>query len=142
MKSQIKIIVIVLLSLMSLSLSALPAASQAAIFAPDVPAGSNELKEGVDSIYSELQGTGIVEERNITEVIFKYINFALPYLALLVFVSFVYAGILYVANFGVEDQLNKAKTIMIWSVVGLIVIIVSYTVVNLFTKDLVESINS
>jgi len=89
-----------------------------------------------------LTSTGIVSEGNIGDLILKYVNFSLPYLALAAFTGFVYAGFLYVTAYGAEDQVQKAKKILIYSVLGIIVVILSYGIVQLLTQDLVQGIQS
>lgn len=92
-------------------------------------AGTGIAKESLDT-------TGITHTENLGDLIIKYINFALPYLTLAAFVGFVVAGFFYVTAYGVEEQLKKAKQILIWSVVGMLLVIASYTIVQFFTSGL------
>lgn len=87
-----------------------------------------------------LSGSGITHTDNAGDLIIKYINFMLPYLTLAAFVGFVVAGFFYVTAFGNEEQLGKAKKILIWSVVGLLLVMASYTIVQLLTRDLLEGL--
>ena len=102
--------------------------------------GEEPEKEGVKEIEEALGRTGITETKDIGDLILKYVNFALPYLALAAFVGFVYAGFLYVTAYGNEEQIQKSKKILIYAVVGLIVVILSYSIVQLFTEELVEGL--
>jgi len=102
---------------------------------PDTQIGTEKLKD-------VLQGTGVTGTENIGDLILKYVNFSLPYLALAAFLGFVYAGFLYVTAYGGDEQLQKSKKILIYSVVGLIVVILSYSIVQLLTSDLVTGIQS
>ncbi len=77
-----------------------------------------------------LGSTGITSTPKVTDLVFKYINFALPYLALAAFVAFVYAGFLYVTAYGEAEQVEKAKTMMVWAVIGLVLVIASFTIVS------------
>ncbi len=100
----------------------------------------NDAQTGVGYVEEALRGSGVTEEGSLSVLILKYVNFFLPYLALAAFVGYVYAGVLYVAAFGEEELISKSKKILIYSTMGLILVILSYVIVNLFTSDLVESI--
>lgn len=102
--------------------------------------GEEPEKEGVKEIEEALGKTGIAETKDIGDLILKYVNFALPYLALAAFIGFVYAGFLYVTAYGNEEQIQKSKKILIYAVVGLVVVILSYSIVQLFTEELVEAL--
>lgn len=102
--------------------------------------GGNAQK-GVEDVERVLEGTGVTSTDNIVDLVLQYVNFALPFMALAAFLGFVYAGVLYVAGFGSDDQAAKAKKVMIYTVAGVIVVILSYSIVQLFTTDLVQGIN-
>ncbi len=102
--------------------------------------GDEPEKTGVEEIKEALGETGVTAEADIGNLILKYVNFVLPYLALAAFVGFVYAGFLYVTAYGNDEQIQKSKKILIYAVVGLIVVILSYSIVQLLTKELVEAL--
>ena len=104
------------------------------------PKCMTEAEYGTIQAKNALAETGITHTETLGALIVKYVNFALPYLALAAFVGFVVAGFFYVTAYGNEEQLGKAKKILIWSVVGLILVIASYSIVQFFTKGLVESL--
>ena len=97
---------------------------------------------GIDEIRDVLKDSGVTGTENIGDLILKYVNFSLPYLALAAFVGFVYAGFLYVTAYGSDEQVQKSKKILIYSVLGLIVVMLSYSIVQLFTGELVKGIQS
>jgi hypothetical protein len=84
--------------------------------------------------------TGVTAEADVGDLLLKYVNFVLPYLALAAFLGFVYAGFLYVTAYGNDEQIQKAKKILMYAVIGLIVVILSFSIVQLLTKELVEGI--
>ena len=92
------------------------------------------IKENIDS-------TGIAHTDNVRDFVKKMINFALPYLALAAFLGYVAAGFMYVTAFGNDEQIEKAKNILIWSSVGIIIVILSYAVTDLLTEDLPNQLN-
>lgn len=104
------------------------------------PGGDSATKKGVGELKEALTGSGVAETGDVGDLIIKYINFSMPYLALAAFVGFVYAGFLYVTAYGVEEQIQKAKKILIYAVVGLVLVIVSFSIVQFFTVSLVEGI--
>ena len=102
--------------------------------------GDEPEKTGVEEIKEALGETGVTAEADIGNLILKYVNFALPFLALAAFIGFVYAGFLYVTAYGNEEQIQKSKKILIYAVIGLIVVILSYSIVQLLTGELIEAV--
>lgn len=100
----------------------------------------SESQAGTGLAKTSLTGTGITHTENFGDYIKKLVNFALPYLTLAAFLGYVVAGFLYVTAFGVEAQMEKAKKILIWSSIGLILIILSYAITNLLTSELVQGL--
>ncbi|MBU0577157.1 pilin [Patescibacteria group bacterium] len=100
----------------------------------------SEAEVGIGITEEGLAGSGITHTQTASDLIIKYVNFMLPYLALAAFVGYVVAGFFYVTAYGNQEQLDKAKKILIWSTVGLIIVIASFTIVQFFTSDLVEQL--
>lgn len=63
-------------------------------------------------------------------IVLTIINFFLGFLGLLAVVMIIYGGFLYVSSAGNEENVNKAKKILLYAVVGIVVIIVSFALVN------------
>jgi len=57
-------------------------------------------------------------------------NFVLPFVSAIAVAALVYAGFLYLTSFGNEEQSGKAKKIIMWVVIGIILIVSSYAIVN------------
>jgi len=95
---------------------------------------------GARQIGGVLEGSGVTGESDLGQLILKYVNFALPYLALAAFIGFIYAGFLYVTAYGNDEQVQKSKKILIYVVVGLLVVILSYSIVQLLTGELVAGV--
>ncbi|MBN1258587.1 hypothetical protein JXA05_02420 [Candidatus Peregrinibacteria bacterium] len=112
--------------------------SNAAIFEGNPEDEKTEVEYGIEQVKESLAGAGVTHTDTLGQLIVKYVNFALPYLALAAFVGFVVAGFMYVTAYGNEEQLGKAKKILIWSIVGLLLVIASYSIVSFLTKGLVE----
>lgn len=58
------------------------------------------------------------------------VNVALYMIGVIAVIMIIYAGILYITAAGDAGKLAKAKTAIIWAVVGLVVVILSYAIVN------------
>lgn len=63
-------------------------------------------------------------------IVLTIVNFFLTFLGLLAVVMIIYGGFLYVGSAGNEENVNKAKKILMYAVLGIIVIIVSFALVN------------
>lgn len=100
-----------------------------------------EAQAGTTLVGDSISSTGLSGTSSASDFIIKMVNFFLPYLALAAFLGYVVAGFLYVTAFGNDDQLGKAKKILIWSSVGLVIVILSFAITQLFTQDLVESLS-
>jgi len=101
----------------------------------------SEAEAGTGLAKDSLAGTGITHTDNFGDYVIKLVNFALPYLTLAAFIGYVVAGFLYVTAFGNDEQLQKAKKILIWATVGIILVILSYAITSLLTGSLVERLN-
>lgn len=60
----------------------------------------------------------------------RIINFFLGFLGFISILMVIYAGILYVTSAGNDDSVGKAKKILLYAVVGIVVIFLSYALVN------------
>lgn len=67
---------------------------------------------------------------NLTTLVVLITNYVLGFLGLVAITAIIYAGILYVANFGNDEMAGKAKTIITYVAMGILVIILSYAIVN------------
>lgn len=66
----------------------------------------------------------------IKGIVLMIINFFLGFLGLLAVIMVIYGGFLYVSSAGNEENVNKAKKILLYAVLGIIVIIVSFALIN------------
>ncbi len=58
------------------------------------------------------------------------INFPLYFLGLIAMSVLIYSGYQYVISFGEEDKVDKAKKAITYAIIGIIIILLSYAVVN------------
>lgn len=63
-------------------------------------------------------------------LVLTIVNFFLTFLGLLAVVMVIYGGFLYVSSAGEEENVTKAKKILLYAVIGIILIVVSFALVN------------
>lgn len=116
-KSTIKQALIVLgLTIGALTLlSALPVAS-AAFISPE------------DNIPVVSEATG--GEGSIRRLVLRIINFFLGFLGILAVIMVIYGGVTYVTAGGAEDSVGNAKKIILYSLIGIVIILLSFAIVN------------
>jgi len=78
--------------------------------------------EGYDS--------GLTKATSAREFVLNVTNFALSFLGLLAVVIIIYGGFLYITAGGEEDKSGKGKKAIMYAVIGIIVVLSSYAIVN------------
>lgn len=63
-------------------------------------------------------------------IVLTIVNFFLTFLGLLAVVMVIYGGFLYVSSAGEEENVTKAKKILMYAVIGIVLIVVSFALVN------------
>ena len=74
----------------------------------------------------------VIWSDSLTEVIMWYVGFFLPFAGLFAFVALIYAGFLYVTSAANEENAEKAKNIVIYVWIWMLLIFLSYSIVALF----------
>lgn len=108
--------------------------------ADEIAKCTSEVEAGTGLAKTTLSTTGITHTDNLGDYVKKLVNFSLPYLVLAAFVGYVVAGFMYVTAFGNDQMLEKAKKILIWVTIGLVLVILSYAITNLLTGELVKGL--
>lgn len=67
---------------------------------------------------------------NVYDLLANVTKWILGLVGFVALLSLVWGGTLYIISFGDEAGLKKAKTIIIWSIVGLIVILLAFFIVQ------------
>lgn len=70
-------------------------------------------------------GTG-----SIRELVLKVLNYALGFLGLIAVMMVIYGGFLYVTSAGEQEGVDKGKKILQYSLIGIIIILLSFAIVN------------
>ena len=92
------------------------------------------LNTGLERAQDELQSTGIRPDTNLIASIAALINYILPYVGIIAVVAFIVAGFMFILGFGSDTAIQRAKKIMIWSAVGLIVILLAFPVTRFIVQ--------
>ncbi len=78
--------------------------------------------------------TGISEATSLTELILTIISFILDFALLLAMLAVIVAGIYLITSNGDEGQKDKAKTIIFYVIIGILLIIFSRAIVILANR--------
>lgn len=69
-------------------------------------------------------------EGSFRQLILTFLNFFLGFLGLLAVIMVIYGGILYVSAAGNQDSIDKGKKIILYAIVGIVIILLSFALVN------------
>lgn len=72
----------------------------------------------------------LTQQTNLRDFIVNVVNFALGFLGLVAVIVVIYGGFLYVTAAGEEEKTTKGKKSVTYAIIGIIIIIVSYALVN------------
>lgn len=81
-------------------------------------------------ITDPLRPTGTANTDSLLELISAFTNWALPYFVIIAVVMIIYAGFLMVTAAGDENKISQGKTIIVWTVIAIFIVIASYAIVN------------
>ena len=79
--------------------------------------------------------SGDIDKRPLGDVIKSMVNYFIGFLGFIAVVVFVYAGVLWVVSGGNEEQISKAKKMMTYAALGLLVVILSFSIVRFITSS-------
>src|SRR3989338_9512924 len=69
-------------------------------------------------------------ETTLRGLILTIVNYFLGFLGLLAVIMVIYGGVTYVSSAGNDEAVGKAKKIILYAIVGIIIILLSFVVVN------------
>lgn len=105
-------------------------ATAQAISAPNTPNAPLYVASAADEIQKGFNDAGGSSADDLPSKVKKIINIMLFIVGILAVIMIIYSGILYVIAHGSQDKIKTAKTSLIYSIVGLIVAILAYAIVN------------
>ncbi|TAK05131.1 hypothetical protein EPO33_04080 [Patescibacteria group bacterium] len=84
-------------------------------------------------------GFGVREPRSLPVTVGRIINVFLGILGIFAVVLIIYAGYLWMNARGNEQQVEKARSILTQAVIGLIIILASYSIAGFVVRNLVNA---
>jgi hypothetical protein len=81
-------------------------------------------------------GVGDAEAGNFIQQGAGLLLFVLQFFAIALFISFVVAGFLYMTAGAEDEQSEKAKNTLIWTAIGALIVIASFTILKLFVPSI------
>lgn len=91
---------------------------------------------GTDLVNPDAGGIGATTKTPLGSSITTLINYFLGLLGLIAVGFLIYAGVLMVTAGGKEEQVTKAKKIIMYAVGGIVIILLSYTIVTFVASAL------
>lgn len=82
------------------------------------------------STYSSVASTGKLTSDSIGTILVRIMNWVLGILGIGAIISFVIAGILYLTAAGDESKTEKAKGMMTYAIIAVVIALVGYVVIN------------
>ena len=76
----------------------------------------------------------VVNNSDLRETLVSVLNYFLGFLGLLAVAFIIYAGILMVTSAGDDEGVTKGRKIILYAVIGIIIIFLSWTIVNFVAK--------
>ena len=110
-----------ILSLFATSLLLMPAAG---------PALAQDFTGGFGANVDSIAGAAELQDTDLTTVIGNMIRIFLSILGIVFLVMVIYAGFLWMTAGGSSDNIDKAKSLLINGVIGLVIILAAYAITN------------
>jgi hypothetical protein len=82
--------------------------------------------------YPESQQVTDAEAQEFTKQMVAVLKFLLTFLGILAFTALIVSGFLYITSFGDEEKHSTAKNIIISSIIGILLILSSFALINIF----------
>ncbi len=81
--------------------------------------------------------TDPLKNRDIPDLVGGIIQYVLGIIGILALVMFIYGGILWMTSGGSAEKIKKGKDTIVWAVLGLAIVFLSYAIVNFVLKAFV-----
>lgn len=100
------------------------------LLAPVFVFAGTETSLGCDEIQGVCSPAGSDTLYTPESIAAEYIEIGVGFIGIIALLFFIYAGFLWMTAQGKPDVIKKARDIMVWSILGIIVILASYTLLN------------
>ncbi|MEO6077646.1 MAG: MMCAP2_0565 family pilin-like conjugal transfer protein, partial [Candidatus Andersenbacteria bacterium] len=104
------------------------------IAAPVFAQGNTVRDSGSSSGITNPLGGG--QDQTITSVLSGIIKWMLGLVGFLALIALIVGGGRMMIDYGNEEQVRKAKMTIMWAVIGLLVVMLSYAIVNIITTEI------
>lgn len=81
-------------------------------------------------------GIGAAQEGDLASFVTTILNYFLGILGLVAVGFLIYAGVLMVTAGGNEEQVGKARKVIMYAVIGIVIILLSWTIISFVTSAL------
>lgn len=126
------------LYLLILSLILLPVTASAA---PSVQEGCPTVNNftTLKELLSDEYFNGAASSKGLGSVrcfVFEITKIALSFAGILAVIMLLYGAFLYTTSYGEDAKIETAKKTVLWSIIGLVVLALAYTIVNVFLNEI------
>jgi hypothetical protein len=67
---------------------------------------------------------------SLRALILKMVNYFLTFLGILAVIMIIYGGVRYVASAGDDEAVGTAKKVILYAIIGLIIVLLSFVIIN------------
>lgn len=93
-----------------------------------------DFEGGIQAPTADVYDPSLTQVKDAREFVVKVVQYALGFLGLFAVVMIIYGGFLYVSSGGESEGPEKGKKVILYAVIGLLIIMGSYTIVNTVIK--------
>ena len=68
----------------------------------------------------------------VNELAVRLINVVISFIGIITLCMFLYGGLVWMTSGGSDEKIKKGKDILIWAIIGLFIVLCSYTFVHFF----------
>jgi hypothetical protein len=104
--------------------------------AAQITGGGNQVDQGLGSIGGAFPNTGLSQPRTWQAWVATVINYALYLAGILAVIFIIYGGFQYITSRGNETQAKSGARTLTYAVIGLVLIILSYVIINVLVSFL------
>lgn len=106
------------------------------LFFPSVAFAKKQITDAGSILTRVAEGTG-VEQRDISSIVGTVIQAALLLTGIIFLVLMVYGGFLWMTARGNDDQVTKARNVIISAIIGIVVVVSAYAITTFVTTRLI-----
>lgn len=117
------------IALTMVSFMPLPVAAQ-------INVGNNQVNQGLNNIQGSFPNAGLATPQSWQEWVATIINYALYLAGILAVIFIIYGGFQYITSRGNEAQAKSGARTLTYAVIGLVLIILSYVIINVLVSFL------